>query len=75
MPEQRANLSSMQQAELARLRGTDPVLDGMMRRKEPLTRDMYLALNYGPDLPVPWTAEHEAEVPAPFQDWSQVQQG
>lgn len=44
----------------------DPVLDGMMHAGTPLTRENYIRENWG-DTPEPWTAEHEAELPAPFQ--------
>jgi hypothetical protein len=39
----------------------------MLKNNIPLTREHYLALAYGGELPDPWTAEHELEVPGPFQ--------
>ena len=33
----------------------------------PLTRERWMDMNYGNRPPKVWTAEHEAEVPEPFQ--------
>jgi hypothetical protein len=48
----------------------NPVLAGMLKRGVPLSRNAYLALAYGPDLPDPdeWNAEHELGVPECFQE-------
>jgi hypothetical protein len=53
----------------------DFVLEAMLKHGLPLTRASYVAANWGPssDLPSPWTAEHEAEIPEPLQDWSRVE--
>jgi hypothetical protein len=47
-----------------------PTLASMLRKGLPLTRDVYLGLAYGPDLPSAdeWNAEHEMEVPECFRD-------
>jgi hypothetical protein len=60
---------------LTPLRGGDPVLDLLLRAPtdEGLTREAYLQLAYlGDDLPDPWTAEHELELPDPLQDPSKL---
>jgi hypothetical protein len=38
----------------------------------PLTRENYLDLAYGGDMPAEWTAEHELQLPEPLQDPSKV---
>ena len=58
---------STRREELTRLSGGSPVLADMLKNNIPLTREHYLALAYGGELPDPWTAEHELEVPGPFQ--------
>ena len=47
----------------------DPTLARMIDKGLPLTRDTYLGLSWGADLPGPdrWNAEHEAEVPECFR--------
>jgi hypothetical protein len=40
----------------------------MLDRGLPLNREVYMALNYGPNTPDPWTHEHEGQLPRPFQD-------
>lgn len=55
-------------AELTSLIGTHPVLRRMLDRGLPLNREVYMALNYGPNTPDPWTHEHEGQLPRPFQD-------
>lgn len=47
----------------------DPILAGMIRRGLPLSRNAYLMLAYGPDLPEgdAWNGEHEMNLPRPFQ--------
>jgi len=51
-------------------RHADPTIELMLKRGLPLTRNTYLDLEYGPELPMPdeWTAEHEAAVPEIFRD-------
>lgn len=39
----------------------------MFKGDVPLTRENYLRMNYPLGLEEPWTAEHEAELPGPFQ--------
>jgi hypothetical protein len=39
----------------------------MLERGLPLDRETYLAMNWGADLPEPWTAEHEEQVPEPLR--------
>ena len=39
----------------------------------PVTRQDWIDLNYGRDVPSPWTALEECELPEELQDWSQVQ--
>lgn len=44
-----------------------PTLRSMIDRGVPLSRNAYLFLAYGGEVPEPFTAEHEAELPEPFQ--------
>jgi hypothetical protein len=48
----------------------DPTVASMIRRGIPLSRNAYLAMAWGTDLPHPddWNAEHEMEVPKCFRD-------
>ena len=45
----------------------DLLLAWMKRKGVPVTREKYLALNYGDELPEPWMPEHEAELPEELQ--------
>lgn len=54
-------------AELQTQSGSDPVLKMMLSRGLPLDRETYLAFSYPDNMPNPWTAEHESELPEPFQ--------
>jgi hypothetical protein len=51
------------------LRGQSAALDRMLRDNMPLTREVWMgmAFPFEGDKPDPWTAEDEAQVPAPFQ--------
>jgi hypothetical protein len=42
-------------------------LDGMLKRGEPITRENFIANNWG-DMPDPWTAEHEQEMPPDLRE-------
>jgi hypothetical protein len=42
---------------------TDLLIDWMERHGVPISREKYLALAYGKQLPDPWTYEHELELP------------
>ena len=44
-----------------------PVLDGMIQRKRPLTREVYLRLSYG-EVPEVLSGEEEVEIPPPFRN-------
>lgn len=44
-----------------------PVVDAMQHAGTPLTRENYIRANWGDEVPHPWTDEHEAELPVPFQ--------
>jgi hypothetical protein len=48
----------------------DPTIASMLRKGLPLTRNAYLAMNWGADLPDPadWNHGHEADVPECFRD-------
>jgi hypothetical protein len=50
----------------------DLVVQMMHRYKVPMTRENYLQIAYFGELPDPWTAEHEDELPAALQDGSKV---
>jgi len=57
--------------ELERLRGTDLVIDIMLKLNIPLDRETYIGLAYlgmhfGPD-PISLTAEEEEALPEPFR--------
>lgn len=39
----------------------------MLSSGGPLTRETYIQMAYGGTPPNPWTYEHEAELPEPFQ--------
>ena len=56
------------QAELESLTGEYPILRRMIRHGVPLTRDNYIALNWGPDLPKDWNGEHEHDIPPFLRD-------
>lgn len=55
--------------ELRQAAKTDPVLAHMIRYGLPLNRKTWIEVNYGGDseIPKPWTAEDEMEVPLPFR--------
>lgn len=44
-----------------------PTLEHMINNGLPLTREKWISMNYLGHPPDPWTDEHEAEVPEPFQ--------
>jgi hypothetical protein len=49
-----------------------PTLAYMIKNGLPLTREKWISMNYMGHPPEPWTAEHEAEVPAPWRDFDNV---
>lgn len=61
-------------AEPPELKGLDPVTASVIRVMQragiPITRENYIAYNW-PEIPNPWPAELEAELPPFLQDWSQ----
>jgi hypothetical protein len=50
---------------------TDPILAYMIKYGMPLNRQTWMDLNYGSDVPTPWTAELEGEVPRPWRHGSE----
>ncbi len=58
---------TQRQMELTNLSGSDPVLQEMIKHQMPLDRQTYVAMNWGPKPPSPWTAEHELEIPEPLR--------
>jgi len=44
----------------------------LLARGGPVTRERYINNAYGADVPDPWTAEHELEIPEPLQDHTKV---
>ena len=48
----------------------DPILAQMRRWGVEPTREAYIELNWPELEPDEWTAEHEADLPEQFQDWS-----
>jgi hypothetical protein len=59
-------------ADIIEFPHNDLVVQMMHRYNIPMTRENYLQIAYGGDLPDPWTAAHEDELPAALQDWSKV---
>lgn len=57
----------MTDARLKRLIGSSPVLEHMVKHGVPLTRENYIAMNWGGAAPGEWTAEHEADLPEIFR--------
>lgn len=57
-------------ARLEPLRGQDPIVDQMLSQNLPLTREMWMSMNYLDPNPEDenWTSAHEADVPEPFQN-------
>ena len=53
--------------ELLREARHSPTLTYMIKNGLPLTREKWISMNYLGHPPEPWTDEHEAEVPTPFQ--------
>lgn len=47
---------------------SDPTLADMLRKGVPLSRNAYLTMAYGGDVPEEWNAEHEMDVPECFRD-------
>jgi hypothetical protein len=45
-----------------------PTIRSMIDKGMLLTRNMYLAMGWGGNVPDPWTAQHEAEVPECLHD-------
>jgi len=45
----------------------------MKRLDIPFTRENYIDLAYGNDVPNPWTPEHEEELPEELQDWQRFE--
>lgn len=50
----------------------DPVIALMLSAGITPTREGWIDLAYGNDIPDPWTTENEVEVPEELQDWSKV---
>jgi hypothetical protein len=51
---------------------TDQVVALLQAEGVEVTRQNWIDLAYGHEVPSPWGAEQEAEVPLELQDWSQV---
>jgi hypothetical protein len=49
----------------------DPIVQRMLDNGLPLARNTYVTLAYGGDEPEVWNAEHEAQLPEPFQRLSE----
>jgi hypothetical protein len=47
---------------------SDPLLEGIIRRGEPLSREAWIRYAWGAAPPKPWCIEHEMEVPEFWQD-------
>ena len=62
MPKQDPKSSRRPAASNTQTEWPDPVLEDMILRGIPVTRENYISQNWMP-IPKPWTAEHEAELP------------
>ena len=49
------------------------ILATMRRLKMPITRQSYINLAYGEEVPDPWTPEDETMLPEELQDWTQFE--
>lgn len=45
-----------------------PVLAAMIKEGLPLNRQTWIDLNWGSEVPKPWTAEDEAQIPLPWRE-------
>jgi hypothetical protein len=56
-------------AEILEAAKHSPVLAAMIKEGLPLNRKTWIEVNYGGDseIPKPWTAEDEDQVPSPFR--------
>lgn len=45
----------------------DPILAHMIQHGMPLDRQTWINLNWGSEVPKPWTAEDEAQLPRSFR--------
>ena len=48
----------------------DPVLQTMHEHAIPMKRTNYIQLAYWGEIPDPFTAEHEQQLPVELQDWT-----
>lgn len=48
--------------------GSDAVIQGMLKRGVPITRENYIEAAYPEGKPSPWTAEHEDALPLRLQN-------
>ncbi|HEV3444711.1 MAG TPA: hypothetical protein VG099_08720, partial [Gemmataceae bacterium] len=48
-----------------------PILAHMIKHGMPLNRQTWIDLNWGSEVPDPWTAEDEDQVPRPWQRWEE----
>ncbi len=48
----------------------DAIIDWMVANNVPVTRDEWIRLNWGDDVPDPWTDANEMELPEQLRDWS-----
>jgi hypothetical protein len=53
--------------EILQAAKNDGILRRMIQSGAPLTRAKWINMNWLGNPPKPWTSEHEAEVPEPFQ--------
>jgi hypothetical protein len=49
---------------------TDPIVKWLKELNIPVTRQSFIDLNWGDNVPDPWNAEAEYEIPTELQDWS-----
>jgi len=50
----------------------DPIVQLLQAAEVEVTRENWIDANWGAEIPDPWTAEHEADLPEELQDWSKV---
>jgi hypothetical protein len=50
----------------------DPVSELLRAAGMAVTRENWIDVAYGDEVPDPWTAEDESDLPEALQDWSKV---
>ena len=51
----------------------DPLVALLREAEMPVTREAWISLAYGRNVPTPWTQEEESDVPDELQDWTKIE--